>query len=138
MWDEFFSHHKVGDIVQGKVARVTNFGAFVELHEGIEGLVHVSELDEKRIEKPEEAVKVGDTLAMKIIKINEGEKKIGLSIKAVKQDEYQKDLESYREAAGQRPAPRPRRRLPGGAGGDRSRSGRRSQGVTRSSRPRAA
>src|SRR5436190_18589936 len=79
MWDEFFSHHKVGDIVQGKVARVTNFGAFVELHEGIEGLVHVSELDEKRIEKPEEAVKVGDLYAMKIIKINEGEKKIGLS-----------------------------------------------------------
>jgi small subunit ribosomal protein S1 len=99
MWDEFFSHHKVNDIVQGKVARVTNFGAFVELHEGIEGLVHVSELDEKRIEKPEEAVKVGDIYAMKIIKINEGEKKIGLSIKAVKQDEYQKDLDSYREAA---------------------------------------
>ena len=99
MWDEFFSHHKVNDIVQGKVVRVTNFGAFVELHEGIEGLVHVSELDEKRIEKPEEAVKVGDVYAMKIIKINEGEKKIGLSIKAVKQDEYQQDLESYRESA---------------------------------------
>ena len=99
MWDEFFSHHKVNDIVQGKVVRVTNFGAFVELHEGIEGLVHVSELDEKRIEKPEEAVKVGDLYAMKIIKINEGEKKIGLSIKAVKQDEYKKDLESYRESA---------------------------------------
>jgi len=99
MWDEFFSHHKVNDIVQGKVVRVTNFGAFVELHEGIEGLVHVSELDEKRIEKPEEAVKVGDVYAMKIIKINEGEKKIGLSIKAVKQDEYKQDLESYRESA---------------------------------------
>jgi small subunit ribosomal protein S1 len=100
MWDEFFAHHKAGDIVEGKVVRVTNFGAFVELHEGIEGLVHVSELDEKRIEKPEEAVKVGDVYAMKIIKINEGEKKIGLSIKAVKQDEHQKDLDSYRENAG--------------------------------------
>jgi small subunit ribosomal protein S1 len=99
MWDEFFSHHKVGDVVQGKVVRVTNFGAFVELAEGIEGLVHVSELDEKRIEKPEEAVKVGDVYAMKIIKTNEGEKKIGLSIKAVKQEEYQKDLDSYRESA---------------------------------------
>jgi small subunit ribosomal protein S1 len=99
MWDEFFAHHKTGDIVEGKVVRVTNFGAFVELHEGIEGLVHVSELDEKRIEKPEEAVKVGDVYAMKIIKINEGEKKIGLSIKAVKQDEYKQDLDSYRESA---------------------------------------
>jgi len=97
MWDEFFAHHKVGDIVEGKIVRLTNFGAFVELHEGIEGLVHVSELDEKRIEKPEEQFKPGDVFAMKILKINEGEKKIGLSIKAVKQDEYQKDLESYRE-----------------------------------------
>jgi small subunit ribosomal protein S1 len=100
MWDEFFAHHKVGDIVEGKIARLTNFGAFVELAEGIEGLVHVSELDEKRVDKPEEHFKVGDNFPMKIIKINEGEKKIGLSIKAVKQDEYQKDLETYRESAG--------------------------------------
>jgi small subunit ribosomal protein S1 len=100
LWDEFFSHHKAGDIVEGKIVRLTNFGAFVELHEGIEGLVHVSELDEKRIEKPEEQFKPGDVFAMKIIKINETEKKIGLSIKAVKQEEYQKDLDSYREQAG--------------------------------------
>jgi small subunit ribosomal protein S1 len=98
IWDEFFTHHKVGDNVEGKIVRLTNFGAFVELHEGIEGLVHVSELDEKRIEKPEEAFKVGDVFPMKIIKIQEGEKKIGLSIKAVKQDEYQKDVETYRES----------------------------------------
>jgi len=99
IWDEFFSHHKVGDIVEGKVVRLTNFGAFVELAEGIEGLVHVSELDEKRIEKPDETFKPGDVFPMKIIKIQEGEKKIGLSIKAVKQDESQKDVESYRETS---------------------------------------
>src|SRR5262249_14560876 len=99
MWDEFFAHHKVGDIVEGKIARLTNFGAFVELAEGIEGLVHVSELDEKRIDKPEEAFKPGDVFPMKIIKIQEGEKKIGLSIKAVKHDEYQKDLQAYRESS---------------------------------------
>jgi small subunit ribosomal protein S1 len=100
MWDEFFAHHKVGDIVEGKLVRLTNFGAFVELAEGIEGLVHVSELDEKRIDKPEDVFKPGDAYAMKIIKINQEEKKIGLSIKAVKQDEYQRDLASYRESAG--------------------------------------
>jgi small subunit ribosomal protein S1 len=99
MWDEFFAHHKAGDIVEGKVVRMTNFGAFVELHEGIEGLVHVSELDEKRVEKPEDAIKVGETYPMKIIKINEGEKKIGLSIRAVKTDEVQKDIEAYKEQA---------------------------------------
>jgi small subunit ribosomal protein S1 len=97
IWDEFFAHHKAGDITEGKVVRVTNFGAFVELAEGIEGLVHVSEIDERRIEKPEEAVEVGKTYPMKIIKINEGEKKIGLSIKAVKHDEVQQDVSSYRE-----------------------------------------
>jgi small subunit ribosomal protein S1 len=100
IWDEFFSHHKVGDIVEGKIVRMTNFGAFVELHEGIEGLVHVSELDEKRIEKPEDQFKPGDVFPMKIIKIQETEKKIGLSIRAVKQDEYQKDLDSFREKSG--------------------------------------
>jgi small subunit ribosomal protein S1 len=97
IWDEFFAHHKVGDIVEGKIVRLTNFGAFVELHEGIEGLVHVSELDEKRIEKPEDAFKVGDTHPMKIIKLSEGEKKIGLSIKAAKHDEFRSDFEAYRE-----------------------------------------
>jgi small subunit ribosomal protein S1 len=100
IWDEFFTHHKVGDIVEGKIVRLTNFGAFVELHEGIEGLVHVSELDEKRVDKPEEHFKAGDTHPMKIIKINEGEKKIGLSIKAVKQDEYSRDYQAYRETTG--------------------------------------
>jgi ribosomal protein S1 len=99
MWDEFFAHHKVGEIVEGKIVRMTNFGAFVELHEGIEGLVHISELDEKRIEKPDEAFKIGETYPMKIIKINEGEKKIGLSIRAIKTDEVQKDIEAYKEQA---------------------------------------
>jgi small subunit ribosomal protein S1 len=100
IWDEFFSHHKVGDIVEGKIVRITNFGVFAELHEGIEGLVHVSELDEKRVEKAEELFKIGDTHPMKIIKITEGERKIGLSIKAVKQDEFQKDFQAYRETTG--------------------------------------
>ena len=64
--------------------RLTTFGAFVELAEGVEGLVHVSELDEKRVDKPEEHFKPGDVFPMKIIKVQEAEKKIGLSIRAVK------------------------------------------------------
>ncbi len=100
IWDEFFSHHKVGDIVEGKIVRLTNFGAFVELAEGIEGLVHVSELDEKRIDNPEAHFKPGAVHPMKILKITADERKIGLSIRAVKQDETQRDLASYREAVG--------------------------------------
>jgi small subunit ribosomal protein S1 len=100
IWDEFFSHHKAGDVVEGKIVRLTSFGAFVELAEGIEGLVHISELDEKRVDRPEEQFRVNDVFPMKIIKVNESEKKIGLSIRAVKQDEYQRDFESYRETQG--------------------------------------
>jgi small subunit ribosomal protein S1 len=100
IWDEFFAHHKTGDIVEGKIVRLTNFGAFVELAEGIEGLVHVSELDDKRVDRPEEHFKAGENYPMKIIKINEGEKKIGLSIKAVRQDEVQRDLDTYRSSSG--------------------------------------
>jgi small subunit ribosomal protein S1 len=100
VWDDYFSHHKVGDVVEGKIVRLTTFGAFVELAEGVEGLVHVSELDEKRVERPEDAFKPGDVFPMKIIKVQEGEKKIGLSIRAVKSDEFQKDFQTYRESSG--------------------------------------
>jgi ribosomal protein S1 len=72
----------------------------VELAEGVEGLVHVSELDEKRVDKPEERFKPGDVHPMKIIKVQEAEKKIGLSIRAVKQDEYAQDVQAYRQSSG--------------------------------------
>ena len=127
IWDEFFAHHKVGDIVEGKIVRLTNFGAFVELAEGIEGLVHVSELDEKRVDKPEEQFKPGDVFPMKIIKVNEGEKKIGLSIRAVKQDEYAQDLQTLPRDVRQRPLDAGRR-VPRRAGRPPRRSPRRSSG----------
>ncbi|MBN2371219.1 MAG: 30S ribosomal protein S1 [Vicinamibacteria bacterium] len=100
IWDDFFSAHKVGDVVEGKISRVTSFGVFVELRDGIEGLVHISELDDKRVEKPEMQFRVGDVFPMKILKINAEEKRIGLSIRAAKQEEYRQDLASYRESAG--------------------------------------
>jgi len=99
IWEDFFKQHQPGDIVEGKIVRMTNFGVFAELAEGIEGLVHVSELDDKRVERPEDEFKVGETHPMKIIKMSPEDKKIGLSIRAVKSDEYQADLQSYREAS---------------------------------------
>jgi len=94
-WEEFFSQHQLGDIVRGKVMRLTSFGAFVELEEGIEGLCHVSELDEKRVENPENYVQVGQELDLKIIKMNLLERKIGLSLKALKEDSERDDVWSY-------------------------------------------
>jgi len=100
VWEDYLAHHKIGEIVEGKIVRVTTFGAFVELAEGVEGLVHVSELDEKRIENPEAQFNAGDTFPMKIVKIQEEDRKIGLSIKAVKADEVTKDVQSFKKASG--------------------------------------
>jgi small subunit ribosomal protein S1 len=100
VWEDYLAHHKIGEIVEGKIVRVTTFGAFVELAEGIEGLVHVSELDEKRVENPEAQFNAGDTFPMKIVKVQEEDRKIGLSIKAVKADEVTKDIKSFKQASG--------------------------------------
>ena len=98
IWDDFFSRHQVGATVEGKIVRMTNFGAFVELDEGIEGLIHVSEFDDSHSEKIE--LKVGDTYQMKIIKLTPAERKIGLSIRAMKSDEYRSDWETYSDQQG--------------------------------------
>jgi small subunit ribosomal protein S1 len=99
IWDEFFSQHKVGDTVEGKVVRLTNFGAFVELAEGIEGLIHVSEFDEHDGGEKLE-LKVDETYQMKIIKLIPTERKIGLSIRALRSDDYRADWEAYTESTG--------------------------------------
>ena len=89
VWEEFFNRHQEGDVVDGKVVRLTNFGAFVEIEEGIEGLLHISEVDDERVEKPEDKLQVGESYAMKIIKISPLERKIGLSIRAVHIENYE-------------------------------------------------
>jgi small subunit ribosomal protein S1 len=102
VWDEFFSQHHVGDQVEGKVVRLTNFGAFVELAEGIEGLIHVSEFDDSQHAGKDEKLelKAGESYQMKIIKLIPAERKIGLSIRALKNDEFRADWEAYTETTG--------------------------------------
>src|SRR6476620_3720525 len=102
IWDDFFTRRHVGDTVEGKIVRLTNFGAFVELDEGIEGLIHVSEFDESAHAGKEGKIElvVGETYPMKIIKLAPAERKIGLSIRALKSDEFRADWESYQESAG--------------------------------------
>ena len=74
--------YRVGMDVMGKVVRITDFGAFVELPDGIEGLLHVSELSEGRVNKPEDVVKPGEELTLKIIKLDTDDRKLGLSLRA--------------------------------------------------------
>ena len=94
IWDDFFSTTKVGDVVEGKVVRITSFGAFVELAEGIEGLIHVSEFeDQGRGDKAE--LKVDETIQMRVIKLSPAERKIGLSVRALTNENFEADWRSY-------------------------------------------
>jgi len=96
-WDRFFDTHKLGDVIKGRVVRFANFGAFIEIEEGIEGLCHVSELSDSRVEKPEDAVKIGQILPFKILKLDPSQKKIGLSARAVGKENDPEDVRSYHE-----------------------------------------
>jgi small subunit ribosomal protein S1 len=97
-WDKFFDTHRLGDVVSGKVTRFANFGAFVELEDGIEGLCHVSELSEGHVDKPEDAVKQGQTLQFKILKMDREARKIGLSARAAGKDEPIIETRNYSSA----------------------------------------
>jgi len=89
-WDTFFESHQPGELIEGKVTRITTFGAFVEVAVDVEGLIHVSEIDTRKVEKTEDVLVEGETYQMKIINLDREEKKIGLSIKAIKVDEIKK------------------------------------------------
>ena len=75
---------KVGTVVEGTVENIMPYGAFVDIGDGISGLVHISQLSQKRVKSPEEVVKEGDTVTVKIIKVANG--KVSLSIKALEDD----------------------------------------------------
>jgi small subunit ribosomal protein S1 len=100
-WDRFITEHKPGDVVRGKIARFANFGAFIELDDNLEGLCHISELSEDRVEKPEDVVQLGQEMEFKILRIDSESKKIGLSARAVgKDDEPVVDAKVYSSQAG--------------------------------------
>ncbi len=84
-WSNIASEYKVGDIIEGSVSKITNFGAFIKLASGIEGLVHISELAPTEVAKVEDLLKVGQTEKFKIIKVSPEERKLGLSLKALKE-----------------------------------------------------
>src|SRR5512134_3081825 len=85
-WTTLAERHPVGSKLKGKVTKVTDFGAFVELEPGIEGLVHVSEMKDERVENPRDVVKEGDEIEVKVIDMDLQERKVALSIKALNRD----------------------------------------------------
>jgi small subunit ribosomal protein S1 len=99
-WDRFVNEHNPGDVVRGKIARLANFGAFVELDDSLEGLCHISELSDERVEKPEDVVQLGQEMEFKILRIDSENKKIGLSARAVGKNEPIVDTKVYSSQVG--------------------------------------
>jgi small subunit ribosomal protein S1 len=109
-----------GEIKKGKVTKLTNFGVFVELEQGLEGLLHISELADHKVESPEEVVKVGDEIEVKVLRVDAADRKIGLSRKRLtwtKEESEAAAEEPAAAAATAAPAaPKKERELRGGTG----------------------
>jgi small subunit ribosomal protein S1 len=95
VWETFFAQHRVGDVVKGKVLRTAQFGAFIEIAEGVEGLCHVSEAADAMGQPIK--LEAGQEHDFKIIKMNQDEKKVGLSLRAVGEEASRADVEAYKQ-----------------------------------------
>jgi small subunit ribosomal protein S1 len=85
-WEEDIpGRYGPGGVVTGKVTKLTTFGAFVELEPGLEGLLHISELADHKVDRPEEVVNVGDAIEVRVLRVDRGERKIGLSRKKTRE-----------------------------------------------------
>ena len=82
-WKDAASKYATGSVVTGTVARMTDFGAFVELETGVDALLHVSQISKEHVEKPSDVLKIGESITAKVVDFNEESKKISLSIKAL-------------------------------------------------------
>ena len=99
-WAEIAAKYPVGSVVKGKVSKIASFGAFVELEDGVDGLVHISQISDQRVEKVKDVLDVGQEVEARVVKVDRGERRIGLSIRAMgMSDEELKALEN--ETAGE-------------------------------------
>ena len=92
-WATAATKYAVGNVVTGKVARMTDFGAFIELEAGVDALLHVSQISKEHVEKPADVLKIGDEVTAKVVDFNVDEKKISLSVKALATEETAVDTE---------------------------------------------
>ena len=96
-WLEVPEKYKIGSAVTGEIMNLTSFGAFAKLEDAVEGLIHISELADRRIEKPEEIVSIGDQLSLKVIHLDVNERRIGLSLKAALAEQERATTVQYQE-----------------------------------------
>ena len=103
-WDGVEQKLAKGDVVEGTVKRLTDFGAFVEVLPGIDGLVHISQISHKRVENPKDVLKVGQEVTVKVLEVNAADERVSLSIKALEERPAQEEGQNEEKRA-----PRPRR-----------------------------
>jgi len=94
-WNKVAERYQVGAVVTGKVTRLAPFGAFVQLEPGVEGLVHISELADRRVEKPEEVVSAGEEVKVKILRVRQQDRRISLSVKEAEQESERDVMKRY-------------------------------------------
>jgi small subunit ribosomal protein S1 len=96
-WKSIESRYKIGDLVTGKVSKVASFGAFIQLADEIDGLVHISQISNDRVEKVKEVLKIGQEVSARVIKVDKAERRIGLSIKAADYtpEQIEREKENY-------------------------------------------
>src|SRR5229473_728269 len=94
-WEALAERHPVGSTIKGKVKSITDFGVFVEIEPGIEGLIHISQLSNERVDKPSSLYKVGDEVETIVVQVDSKERRIGLSIKALRQHEEREEMQAY-------------------------------------------
>ena len=103
--DDIPTRYLVGDIVRGQVTKLTSFGVFVELEDGLEGLLHISELSDRKVNSPEEVVQPGDAIDVRIIRLDRDARKIGLSLRRVQDGPYDGPPRRVRERRIEEPRP---------------------------------
>lgn len=94
-WESVAQRYEVGKEISGVITNLTDFGVFIELEEGIEGLVHISEISKENVKNPKEHYKIGEEITAKVMNINSDERRIGLSIKRLEEDDDEKYLEDF-------------------------------------------
>jgi small subunit ribosomal protein S1 len=112
--------YQPGQLVSGKVTKITNFGVFVGLEDSLEGLLHISELADHKVENPEDVVKVGDEIEVKVLRVDSEERKIGLSRKRVdwSEEQHAAEAEKEKDQATQPKSDKPQMELKGGLGSE--------------------
>ncbi len=102
IWEDFFDRHRVGDLVKVKIVRIVDFGVFAEITPGIEGVVFLSELDDKKIENPSELFSIGEEKSAKILKLSQQDKKISLSFRQAQLEMQKRDYLKYMDGQDKR------------------------------------